>query len=254
GCGRNTILTTTTADLDIITATGAADSEKVGILIADLCIDGTAGGSTVSLAINFTYVDYSKVRDIWVLNCTTWGGVGLITCDFNKIIGNTFKNSGETFYIETSCFNIIADNSISGGDYEGIFLTELSNSNTISDNICQGNSSHGIYLAGSNSNTISGNICQGNGNYGIYVSAGNNVVSGNICQRNNDHGIFVSGNNNIVSDNVCQWNGDHGIYVSGDNNVVSGNNCQGNSQAADNTYDNIGISSHPLDYVTSNEV
>ncbi|GAJ21066.1 unnamed protein product, partial [marine sediment metagenome] len=57
GCGRNTIVTTTTTALDIITATGGDGSEKVGILIADLRVDGTVGGAVNNdNGIKWTYV------------------------------------------------------------------------------------------------------------------------------------------------------------------------------------------------------
>ena len=66
GCGRNTILTTATANLDIITAIGGDGTEKVGILLADFCIDGNAGGAANGGGIAWTYVDYSRITNVCV--------------------------------------------------------------------------------------------------------------------------------------------------------------------------------------------
>lgn len=212
GCGRNTILTTTTADIDIITATGGSGTEKVGILIADLCVDGTAGASTVSLAINFTYVDYSKVQNIWALNCTSWGGVGLTNCDLNEIIGNTLNDNYDGVYTESSSGNNISHNTCQGNTAEGMYVY-LSNENTISGNTCQGGGNTGIALDGSDNNTVMGNTIQGNGLIGISIDGSdNNTVIGNTLTENSQtttntaDNIEVGGSSsyNNIQGNTCR--------------------------------------------------
>ncbi|GAI14844.1 unnamed protein product, partial [marine sediment metagenome] len=97
GCGRNTILTTTTAGIDIITATGSVGSEKVGILVADLCIDGTAGGASTGEAILFDYVDYSKITGNWFLNNAS-DDIKISNCDFNEFTNNHHEGSADGIF------------------------------------------------------------------------------------------------------------------------------------------------------------
>lgn len=230
GCGRNTILTTTTAGVDIITGTGGDGTELVGILIADLCVDGTVGGATVNFGIYFEYVDYSRVISSWVKNCTDWGGIALVNCDFDEIISNTIENCFDGIYLETSCNIIIVGN----------LVVEAG---------------EGIYLETSNNNTIEGNACIRANDYSIYLYGSNtNIISGNTCSRNDKESIFLSGSDgNVISGNICQRNGWRGIYLSDSHsNIVSGNICRENSQNADNTYDNILISASDYNLIEGN--
>jgi len=231
GCGRNTILTTTTADLDIITATGGAGSEKVGILIADLCVDGNAGGVANDIGILWTYVDHSKIEHVWSQDNGEDGISFNRNCDFNQIAGNTCQaNLNYGIYIYTS------------------------NDNIISNNICQGNSI-GIYIYTSSHNTINGNTCQGSSTNGIYLrtACNNNTVVGNTCQGNG-YGVWLdTSNNNTVVGNTCQGNGDHGIGLySSNNNTIVGNTCVENSQDTDNNADNIYLADCDYNLIASN--
>ena len=211
GCGRSTILTTTTAALDIITATGSSGNEKVGILIADLCVDGSAGGAANGTGIVLTYVDYSKVRDVWCQNMGV-DGIDLYYCDFNEITGVTFQGiSIDCIYPDTSNYNTISGNNCSHSG-TGIDLYE-SNSNIISNNNCQGNSTWGIYLsASSNNNIVSNNNCQWNGHHGISLESSNsNIISDNNCrgnsqmQDNNRDNIYINTSDyNLIANNLCR--------------------------------------------------
>jgi len=73
---------------------------------------------------------------------------------FSGIIGSTFKNTGEAFYLESSNNNIISGNNCQECDFKGIYLGDSSNNN-ISGNNCQGGGSDGITLGGSSNNTVS---------------------------------------------------------------------------------------------------
>jgi len=285
GQGRNTILTTTTTDLDIITATGAGASEKVGILIADLCVDGTAGGDAAHTLILWTFVDESKIRSVWLLNAggaspTPDGGIMFTTCDYNTIedvycasaavigvglttsthntiVGCTIVDNFSNLVLMTnSDDNTITSNTFDGATTgAGIYLME-SDGNTISGNVCQGNACGGISfetIAACN-NTITGNTCNGN-DIGIYLdnSSNNNTVAGNTCNGNTSYGIYLDTSQNTVSGNTCTLNGEEGIRLDGnaDHNNICGNNCEANSQTTDNTDSNIRIEGS-YNLITSN--
>lgn len=142
GGGRNTILTTKTADTDIITATGGDGSEKVGIVITDLCVDDTAGGVSSGEGITWTYVDYSRIMNCWsrltseeILVCNY--------CDYNQIVGNTFEGGEGIYFKATSTHNNILNNSFKETDYP-IYLEVDSHYNRIVGNIIQDSLSEGI--------------------------------------------------------------------------------------------------------------
>lgn len=165
GCGRNTILTTTTAFGDIIYAIGGAGAEKVGILIADLCIDGAAGGSEVGVPIYFEHVDYSRATGVWVRN----------GCDY-------------CIFLTQSDNNIISNNIFSGAIYPCLYM-DNSDNNTISGNNFGGAGEQGIYLDSCRNNIFSGNICQRNSQSAdntydnIYLTGcGYNLIEGNLCR------------------------------------------------------------------------
>lgn len=240
GCGRNTILTTTSAGTDIIYITGSSSNEKIGILITDLCIDGTAGGASVSLAIYIEYMDYSKISNIWIENCDY--AMWLIQCDNNITSDNFLSGIGSIcIYMEVNSGNIISRNNCQGDGF-GINLTSCPNS-IISRNVLQGLGKEGIWIQSCANSIISGNILRGNGTgatkySGIYMSySDESVVVGNQCKENGLHGIeiFRSSYCTVVG-NVCnnQETGD-GISVTGDAttnsdyNSITGNVCTGNA-------------------------
>jgi parallel beta-helix repeat protein len=212
GCGRNTILTTTTANLDIITATGGSGTEKVGILIADFCIDGKAGGATNDIGILWTYVDYSKITNMWFQD-NSESEVQLDTSDFNEIAVNICQS-------DVAC---------------GIHLIDSDN-NTVMGNACQGNFHHsGVYLLNSDNNTVTGNICQGYNWGGIRISSSDyNTVIDNICRGSDDHGIDVlDSDNNIIIGNISLESSQgmdniySNIHLSGSSyNLVASNLCR----------------------------
>jgi parallel beta-helix repeat protein len=249
GCGRNTILTTTTADLIFLSAVGGAGTEKTGIVIADLQIDGGAG-SISDCGIYFEFVDYSFIQDVYsrrhASGTAAYGaGIYLWNSDFNTIIGNTCQANGYYgIWIDTNSTNNIVLGNICQGNDIGICLTTASG-NTVSANTCQGNTTIGICLETTSvNNTVSGNICQANGTHGIALDGAcdNNTISGNTCQGNGNSGISITGSSdNTISGNTCQGNDEHGIYISdvSINNTIIGNTCTENSQSANNTYDDI---------------
>ena len=234
GCGRNTILTATTADLHIIQCYGSSGSEKTGVLICDLCVDGNAGGETNDIGIDWYYVDNSIIRNCWVQD-----------------------NGEEGIYLEDCDGNIISHNFCTGNTNDGIQAAICTN-NTISINVCQNNTRYGIYVNGNNTedkNTITANTCSGNSN-GIYLcDSESDVVQSNICTGNSESGIIATCGNHNCSfiANLSQDNGYYGIQLQSSNNMlVLGNTCTENSQDATNTYDDILLSGVAYSMVTNN--
>jgi len=248
GQGRNTILTSNTADLIFLSAVGGAGTELTEIVIADLQIDGGAGGVS-DCGIYFEYVDYSFIQNVFLRRHASGTGsyrtgIYLLNSDFNTIIGNTcLDNDWEGIWLDSSNNNVITGNISQGNGEYGIWL-DVSNNNVISGNTCQGNGWDGIELSGSDFHTVTGNTCQDSGEYGIWLDiSNNNVISGNISRGSVEHGAWLgTSNNNVITGNIFQGSGKIGIYLfHGRGNSILGNTCIENSQRADNTHDNIEI-------------
>jgi len=240
GCGWNTILTTSTGSLIFLSAVGGAGTEKTGITISDLQIDGATFGS---VGILFSYVDYSTVHNTYIRRNTAdyHDGIRMVNSDFNRIVNNTLQdNNYEGLDVNTSNNNTLSQNIIQGC-FKGIYLD--GGNNTISLNVIEGSDDVGIDIRGDDVtpaiNTITGNVLTNN-YYGIYVDANNNNVSNNTVQSSTDIGIEIDGKYNNVSNNIVRTNGGEGIYISGgNNNNVVGNICTANSQDANNDADDI---------------
>jgi len=240
GCGINTILTTATASLVFLSAVGGSGTEKTGITISDLQIDGA---TVSSVGISFSYVDYSVVYNTYIRrnNAGYHDGIRMVNSDFNRIVNNTLQdNDYEGLDVNTSNNNTLSQNIIQNC-FKGIYLD--GGNNTISLNVIEGSDDTGIDIRGNDenpaNNTISGNVLQNN-YYGIYVDADNNNVSNNTVQSSTDIGIEIDGKHNNVSNNVVRTSGGEGIYINGgNNNNVVGNICTANSQDTTNTDDDI---------------
>jgi len=271
GCGRNTTLTTSTADLIFLSAVGGNGTELTGIVISDLQMDGD---DVSDCGIYFEYVDYSFIQNVYSRGHTSGtgtyrAGIYLRNSDFNTVIGNTCQGNGYNgirlgtsnnntvssntcqgngscgIYLGTSSDNTVSSNTCQGNDHSGIYL-DASSDNTVSSNTCHENASCGIYLGTSSDNTVSSNTCQGNDHNGIYLNASSdNTVTGNTCRGNIIYGgIFLAtSSDNTITGNTCQGNSNYGICLdSSSHNTISGNTCQGNgyngiylSVSSDNT-------------------
>jgi len=257
GCGRNTIVTTTTTALDIITATGGDGSEKVGILIADLRVDGTIGGAVNNdNGIKWTYVDNSQITNVWV-NYNKEEGIYLDTSDNNRIIGNHISlNVWDGIYLGESNNNTITGNVFENGESAGITLYS-SFFNTVVGNTVQSQGNNGMWLWYAEDNIINGNAIQGNAAPGIYISEGyRNTITGNIIEGNGMDGIQSFGCfDSVISSNVIRLNGDNGINLYwADNNSIIGNTVLANSQTTDNAKDNILIDEGIGNLIADNHV
>lgn len=234
GCDRNTILTTSTANLDFITATGGAGTELVGILIADLCVDGAGTGDD---AILWTYVDDSKIMNVWFIDNDD-AGVEFSYCDHNEVIGCHYDTCGYGVYIANSSYNVFSDSIfdcvviyahyLSASHYNTIgnnvvhywtgYLAYLLNSdyNTIADNVAHECGDDGIYLQTSDFNSISGNTIHAPQTTGIriYTSVKNTIV-GNTIENAGSTGIWVyqGSDSNAIGINTITNSDSYGIFV-----------------------------------------
>jgi len=212
GCGRNTILTTSTAALRFLSAVGGAGTEKTGIVIDGLQIDGGAA-SLGGVGIYFDYVDDSLIQNVYSRrhnNGVEKWGIFLSQSERNTLTRNT----------ATGCLL-------------GIYLCTGSNYNLVSDNTSYSNGDEGIYLSGScQYNTIRGNITYAN-KFNIYLTSGahNNLVEGNVCRASKRTGMILQDVNHIT---------------------LLGNVCLESSQDTTNTYPNLAISNASYNNIQNN--
>lgn len=249
GCGRSTILTTTTANLDIITATGGSGTEKVGILITELCIDGATWAN--DNGIQFTYVDHSKITSVWIVD-TGENAIHLDYCDFDEVVGNILINIYGTGIYLRGTDDIIANN------YQSISCTGLELQScsrcVVEGDVFYDCDSYGIYAYGSHNNAITGNtifdVCEAmyledsdensiSGNTLHQVGEGidllnglANSVIGNTIAHAVGSGILIDcAHRTTITGNTVQNSGEYGIYIAFATYViVSGNACHENGE------------------------
>jgi len=255
GSGWNTILTTSTSGLIFLSAVGGSGTEKTGIVIADLQIDGGAS-NLGDRGIRFQYVDYSLIRNVYSRRHhagSKYAGIYLYYSDFNTITDNTVQANYLGMYIEYSNSNNITRNIMQGNTYYGIRM-EYSSYDIISDNLMAGNGYSGTYLASNSYINCSNNICAQNVEDGIYINVGSShTVTGNSCIGNTRFGLCLENlSYSSVTANTCIANGQHGLYIEGTACTLTNNTCVANSQASTNGYDDIYIESLGYNNVQSN--
>lgn len=222
GCGRSTILTTTTDTLTFLSAAGGAGTELTGITVEDIKIDG--GADLGDLAISFVYVDYSTVQNVYIETMTSFlggNGVGIFFdhADWNTIRGCTIYDS----------------------KWAAIYL-DTCNSGIVTENICDTGGENGIYVYDSIEGTVSNNELYRFDLYGIYCDFTPSInVSDNTANWNSGYGFYMSGCTylDLVGNEAC-WNGYEGINCDWqDHALIANNYAVGNSQDTTNTYDDI---------------
>lgn len=184
GSGRMSILTTTTADLDIITA-----SACTGLVLRDFQIDGDLGGVACDMGIYLSNVDESKIIDVYVQDCGE-DCIMLEDCDHTEVQHCYCDNSTEHGLYLLSCIRC----KVIGGYYnnntlDGIHIrgdaTGNSDYNTVSSVDCTVNGSDGIEVSEAGAGQANKNIiigCQLLGNTGVNLNDGgtNTEVGHNI--------------------------------------------------------------------------
>lgn len=214
GQGYNTLLTTNTDDVTLITATGGSGTEKVGIVIADLRIDGDGQITDNCYGIYLQYCDHCIIENCWVEDNYEDDGIQLQYCDHCSVKG-CHTTANETWGIDlVNCdYCIITDND-SDDDWGGIRVT--GNYNVCSNNVFYSNSS-GIQITG-DYNTCNGNV----------LNACVTSIKFNGC----DYSVAIG---NTIA--LSTWDG---FYLNNLNHcVIANNTIYASSQTADNTHDNM---------------
>jgi len=201
GSGWSTILTTTSA-IDILAATGSDGSEKVGIFIADLQLDG---GSASDTGITFTYVDHSFIQNIYSKDHyggSIMAGIILSAADYNTVVHNLCTGNMVGIESSTGFNNIISNNTCVQNDY-GIWISNA-DYNSLAINTCNLNDYYGIYIEASDHNTVCINECIANSQHAdntnddiLLTASDYNNIQGNICRAGGEtnkprYGINIS--------------------------------------------------------------
>lgn len=263
GVGQSSIITTQTANIDLIRGYDVGSYSGIpGVLISNLHLIGKNSGTGNGIVIKNSH--YTTISDLWIEN--VYNGIKFLGdagdhTDNNMIINNhifrTLKHGiylypssgniedmiiqgnilnycgGSGIYVNPGTRNTIIGNSIEECDSYGIFLGG-SHRNTVTGNDCSENGKDGIYLKESSANIISNNVCcvndyQDTGAYNgiqIYSNSGNNIIIGNSCTHNDRYGIYIVGadcNRNRIIANVVYSNGTGQIQDNGTDTDVAHN-------------------------------
>lgn len=220
GCGWGTILTSSTAYLKFIAATGSDGSEKTGITLANFQIDGTDSNG-IDKGIEFEYVDHSLIWNVYSHGFSDGSngcGIILITSDYCRVIRNLCTSNLAGIEISSSDNSIITQNTCKSNSY-GVWLYSA-DYNIVALNTCILNDSHGIYLETSNHNTLQINTCKEN--------------SQETTNTYDDINLNASDYNNIQG-NICRAGGQTNKPKYGIN--ISGATCGGNTVVNNDLYD-----------------
>ena len=120
--------------------------------------------------------------------------VELYSVNHGEIRNNTISDGGYGLHLESSSDNTIANNTITGNSYRGVYLESSSNNTVVNNTISDGG--YGLHLEFSSDNIIANNNISEN-NYGVYLyySSDNTLLSN----------IFVNNGISIVGDEVGHW-------------------------------------------------
>lgn len=241
GCGRNTILTTATADLRFISAVGTLGAEKEGIEIADLKIDGQI--TIAKWGIYFEYVNYSILHNLDISNVRNNGnGIHLYYSDHNAILNNQLGNCSWAAYFDHCTEIRFEGNEISRWNHDGVYATYVDDS-VFSNNVSYYNNGMTFKCEHCTRCVVSNNEARdhsgaGHGLYFDYCDYF--VISGNALSKidgsgihlqNSDHNI-VLGNNILETSQVVTGVADC-IHLLTDcsYNLLKGNTCRAGTLA-----------------------
>ena len=115
GCGWNTIFVASTAYQEVITAVGSGGSEKTGIIIADLQINGT-DSDNIDAGIRFEYVDDSVIYNVYSHGFSTGSigaGIILVYSDFSIVTRNLCTSNLAGIELSSADNAIISHNNCS---------------------------------------------------------------------------------------------------------------------------------------------
>jgi len=240
GQGRNTIITTATDNIDIITATGGGGSELTHIILRDFLVRGFETGNKNDEGILWTFVDTSKIINVWIEH-NGERGLHLVTCDNNEIENvHTFSNFLDGLMLDTCTFTKLINCISNVNTQRGMDILSSPDTDIVTPT-CYNNDSggatySGIHIQSSDRSTVVGARCSTNGLHGLYIFRTDHcaVIGGEFNNQNTGDGINITGDGtdnsdyNMISGATCTANGDDGIAIEGggdaNNNVI--NFCQ----------------------------
>ena len=175
--------------------------------------DNTTGEQNATISGNACY---SNSYDIYIS----------VDCRYNTITGNTCRGDVGVLgdfgiFLESSEYNIISDNIVTGHSADGIFLT-FANHNRITDNIIVGNSWSTSTDTGVN-NAAGINLDESDSNY----------ISGNLIRKTLDGETYIQQYSIWINDSSCNDN----VVLS--NDIRNGGNTGFTDVGTDTVYRNI---------------
>lgn len=244
GAGQSSIITTKTANIDLIKCTNVGQANVTpGVYIANLHLIGCDSGAGNGIKVKNSH--YTTIRDCWIEKVAY--GIYFYALDAdsdntdNNIITNNYifntLSVGIFLYGETAgrCEdNVIQGNVLNYCEAEGIRINP-GRRNSVVGNTVEDCSDHGIILHSGSKNVVMGNVVTEGVKHGIYLnSEDHSIISGNSCCYNdcNDTATYdgisiVSDSNyNTIIGNTCTENDRYGIHIDDadcDKNIVLGN-------------------------------
>lgn len=147
-------------------------------------------------------------------------GINLFQSSYNNITNNIVSNNNETGYgirlYDTSCHNLIKNNTADNNSYYGIFLYTSCSDNYVYNNTVTNNSIFGLSVStDSNNNIIRNNTIENNTLYGIrLLSSQDNIIYNN----------YLNNTDNAYDDSSNSWN----TTQQAGTNIIEGSYLAGN--------------------------
>jgi len=247
GQGPSTILTTTTADLDIINTAGGFGTEINFITLHNFVVDGAAGGVVNDIGIYMKYCDHLLIEGVEARDCGE-DGIRTTYCTHLKILENKTSGCTRGIFVD-GCNYITAEaNETYDNSQHGIHLYGCYYAN-ITSNISHGNVLDGIVWSTGWEDIVNivGNVAYDNTRYGISVEAfSSGTLAGNSAYYNGDSGFYVGAYYCTITGNASGYNGNHGFEFGGDESTLSDN------LAGNNTNDGIHLTNSGWNTFTGN--
>ena len=204
--GRKDIVTTT--DFGIYLnhmGSGSGSTTVKGAVLRNVLVENFSFSGIALYASSHNLISQVKVKSNNNLGVYIANGSG--SSAFNTVIGaNLSDNSNGNIEVVGSDYNIISNNTTSGGWY-GVNLNTSADSNIVVGNNVQ-STTYGISTMSNTANEITGNVITDSITYGIYLATSDNKISNNLVSNTggatDNNGIYATsgGSNNVIADNT----------------------------------------------------
>jgi parallel beta-helix repeat protein len=211
-----------------IKADGSIDPPSAPILTTDNMVYSFVGDIYDQIVVekNDIVIDGTSHT---VKGSKTGNGFTLYSVTNITLTNINIKDFAYGIYLESSSYNSIYRNNVSGNDYDGIEVYFSSDFNNITENTIEGNGWFGVGIHYSNNNTLSGNrIINNDDGMDLYDASGT-IISNNRITGCGEFGIglYLSSDNSIFLN--CFANNTQHIYSESvtnnwDNGYPSGGN------------------------------